>query len=125
MSALPSLAALRSLRKRVRVLNGTLAGDLRPFLHQFDGRTFRPLPASRSRRGDVSAATTSTAYMAMVGTTVASEIFGSGAASGAPLEAFQRLAKASWDSAGLPDNNPFTQTIVLRAVGMLKSAGAI
>jgi hypothetical protein len=124
MSSTPSLAALRDLRKRVRVLSSTLTADLRPFLHA-DGRTFRPLPNSRSRRRDVSVATTATAYMSMIGTSAAVDLFGAKVARDAPLAAFTRIANAAWDSAGLPDNNPFTQTMVLRALGMLRHAAVL
>jgi len=117
-----SLERLRKLRRRVDNLRESLSSDLATFLHE-DGLTFRRKPDSRSLKGDVNVTTTCSCVMALALSDQFREFYHSESESRTDRakaeELLSCLSRAPWMSSGLPTNNAFTTTLVLRTYGFL------
>src|SRR6266545_4104133 len=100
----PSLASLRTLRARARVLSGYLSADLKPFLHRKDRRSFVRLPTSDHMEGDLGVTVTCSCLMALV-SSKRFDKFGQeiGEPSWKAEETFQQiLSYGKWQSSKLP-----------------------
>src|SRR6266700_3542907 len=126
----PLVERLRSLRKRTRALHETMADDLRPFLHEEDRRSFRRLPVSLSKKGDVTVASTCTGIMCAAMDEQARSVYRVEGNTDQPLidsedattalgQAFAIATSAEWTSSLLPFENAFTRTLILRTAGIL------
>jgi hypothetical protein len=113
--SLPSIRALRVLRERCDILNAALTADLRPFLHA-NATTFRRLPTDSSTAA-INVTSSCTALMALALARQLTTFYRGNELNGAITE----IVNAKWESSGLPPNNPFTTSLVLRAVGVLVS----
>lgn len=118
-----ALDRLRALRERAYRLNRTLNSDLSPFFHAHDKISFRRLPTSPSDPGDVNVATTCSALMALALTRETNNFYRAKTTELSDLLA--RMMSAKWTSSGLPNNNPFTTSVVLRAFGMVSEKESI
>jgi len=116
---------LRELRTNVAQLNSTLATDLKRFLHRSDCVTFRRHPQSESLDDDVGITTTSTGLMALATNFQLEALYGEKKAGECVQRAFALVVDHKWSSSGLGEHNPFTKTVVLRAVGILLSHGKL
>src|SRR5687767_10998318 len=106
-----SLERLRALQRRVEPLKAQVVEELRAYLHEKDRITFRRLPTSVSKSGDVNVTTTCTALMALAVTKRLASFY----PNGEPLTAFKKVVETrKWVSSKLEDDNAFTTTMVLR-----------
>jgi hypothetical protein len=111
---------LRSLRERVRILNESFEEDLLPFL-KADKTTFKRLPDSNDP--DVSVTTTCSALMALATAYRLSGFYPKVVGTGLDntVAAITAATEAKWASSKLTSDNAFTKTVVLRALGVLRS----
>lgn len=121
---------LRLLRERAVGLRSYIDVDLRPFLQDIDGETFRRKPESRSIEKDVNVTTTCSCVMALALTNAFRKFYDPKDADESRARTiaqsiFNRLLQAPWMSSGLTENNPFTTVLVLRASGFLIEDGLL
>ena len=115
------LKRLRDLRRRADKLLQTLVPDLEPFSQSDRLCGFRRKPDSKSEPDDVNVTTTCSCLMAL---TLAGKLceFYPVDTRQTVSEIFVNILKAPWESSGLPKNNAFTTTLILRTFGFLVQA---
>lgn len=116
-----ALTTLRELRGRAEELLTFAETDLKEFLHPYDGVTFLRTPVSERKRGDVNVTTTCSCIMALALTNKFQRVY-KNSIDDAP-KAFAFVTEAPWESEALKQNNAFTTTLVIRALGFLVEAG--
>ena len=116
---------LRVLRERVEELFKNLIPDLRPFRHKNRSNGFIRTPKSSSDPDDVNITTSCSCILALALTGKFEEFYSDENLNieELPTEMFRALFKAPWMSSGLSENNAFTTTLVLRALGFLIQSG--
>jgi hypothetical protein len=130
-SKLADIDRLRGMSERAALLAGTLAVDVRPFLHERDRLTFRRLPTSESKRADVSVTTSCSVLMALAtsgGYRALETVYDVDKEKQAAAKAkavFRSIVASPWASSELPEANAFTTVLVLRALGTLSEHGII
>lgn len=118
------LTRLRRLRSDAESLLRSLAQDLDSFRHKEPHHGFRRTPSSESIENDVGITTTCSCLMALALSGKLDEVFGDemGLTEGAAI--FDKILDSPWMSSGLPENNAFTTTLVLRLLGFLVECGS-
>lgn len=118
------LSRLRKLRSRAKKLLSHVSKDLAPFAHTIAKGTFRRKPNSKSLPNDINVTTTCSCLMALA---LTDELRGfyrwDRDTETDPQDVFQLLLDAPWMSSGLPENNAFTTTLIIRTLGFLISGG--
>lgn len=112
---------LKALRARAESLNGTVASDIKAFLHEEDRVTFRKHPVTLSKHGEYSVATTCTSLSALIINDALGDVYGNDATEQNKHidSVINYIMDDPWDSSGLPADNTFTAVIVLRAISKL------
>jgi len=119
------LKRLRQLRSRAEVFLNSLVSDLKPFKHDEYAHGFRRKPNSESISNDVNITTTCSCLMALALCEKLQDFYGD-SIRGLPKvvsDTFDKLVNAPWMSSGLPEDNAFTTTLVIRLFGFLVEAG--
>lgn len=117
---LPQLDELRGLRAQAEAVNASLLSDLRPFLHQQNGLTFRRLPTDSSNE-KLNVTSTCTALMTLAVSYQLGHFYNTSAYAERATSAFRTIVGHPWRSSGLAEKNAFTSSLVLRAAGVLAS----
>ena len=108
------LERLRRLRADAKSLFDTLDRDLALFRHSQPNHGFRRTPTSESLENDVGVTTTCSCLMALALADKLDAVYGQEKGRDMGAAIFEKLLKAPWMSSGLPENNAFTTTLVLR-----------
>lgn len=112
------LNRLRDLRRQAERLRNTLVSDLKPFVHGTENNGFRRKPDSESLLEDVNITTSCSCLMGLTLYGKVPEFYGKEYKK--KISAiFSSLLKAPWMSSGLPEDNAFTTTLIIRLFGFL------
>src|SRR5437773_4587634 len=114
-----ALERLRRLRSDAKSLFETLHRDLELFCHSRPNHGFRRTPTSESLQNDVGVTTTCSCLMALALADKLDAVYGQEKGRDTGSAIFENLLEAPWMSSGLPENNAFTTTLVLRLLGFL------
>ena len=112
------LKRLRDLRRKAERLRSTLVSDLKPFVHAIEKNGFRRKPDSESIKEDVNVTTSCSCLMGLTLYRKVSEFYGKGYKQKIS-DIFTNLIKSPWMSSGLPEDNAFTTTLMIRLYGFL------
>ena len=118
------LARLRDLRRRADTLLQTLLSDLKPFRHDDEKKGFLRKPDSASDPDDVNVTTTCSCLMALALTRKIRDFYGE-STDRTTSDILKNIVAAPWMSSGLPENNAFTTTLVIRTLGLLIDVDAV
>lgn len=112
------LKRLRDLRRRAERLRSTLVSDLKPFVHAIENNGFRRKPDSESIKEDVNITTSCSCLMGLTLYRKVSEFYGKNYKKRIS-DIFTSLLNGPWMSSGLPEDNAFTTTLMIRLYGFL------
>ena len=113
------LKRLRRLRFDAESLLRSLVSDLNAFRHSEPNHGFRRTPTSKSMKDDVGVTTTCSCLMALALADKLDGVYGDKKGRDAATAIFDKILASPWMSSGLPENNAFTTTLVLRLLGFL------